>query len=119
MSKEELENGCAGSCGSCGGCGHDHGDDMLKEGISPIITLTDEAGEDVKFEVLDVVVTEDEKEYLIVAEAEKEESEDVEVVILEIKQEGEEEVYDTVTDEEVAQKVFDLFMEQQEGSDEE
>ena len=110
--KEEL-NACAGSCAGCSGCGHDHENIEIPEDFSPIITLTDENGEDVQFEILDVVVMEDEKEYLIVAPVLDEEKEDVEVVILEIKEEDGEEVYDTVTDEEVGKAVFDKFVEQQ------
>lgn len=116
MDKEEL-SGCTSNCGTCGGCGHDHSHEDV-EGFSPIITLTDENGNDVKFEILDVVILEDEKEYLVVAEAEDEDKEDVEVTILEIKEENGEEVYDTVTDETVAQKVFDEFQKQQEEMEE-
>ncbi len=115
---EELD-GCASDCSSCSGCGHDHSHEEIGEGMSPIITLTDEDGKDMKFEILDVVVLEDSREFLVVAEAEKEESEDVEVTILEIKQEDGEEVYDTVTDEALAQKVFDEFTAQQEDSEDE
>ena len=50
MDKEESL-GCGGSCGTCGGCGHDHDDSSL-----PILVLTDENGNDVTFEKLDVVV---------------------------------------------------------------
>lgn len=111
MDKEEL--GCSGSCHSCSGCGHDH-EDTLPEDFSPIITLTDDNGEDTKFEVLDVVVLEDGKEFLVVAEPEDVEKGDVEVVILEIKEEDGEEYYDTVVDEELGKKVFDEFIKQQE-----
>lgn len=111
MDKEEL--GCGGSCHSCSGCGHDH-EAEIPEDFSPIITLTDDNGVDTKFEVLDVVVLEDGQEFLIVAEAEETEKDDVEVVILKIKEENGEEVYDTVTDEELGKKVFDEFMKQQE-----
>ncbi len=114
MDKEQEINGCASSCASCAGCGHDHLHDIeLPEDFSPVITLTDEDGKDVQFEILDVVVMDDEKEYLVVSEATDEEKEDVEVVILEIKQEDGEEVYDTVTDEEVGKSVFDRFIKQQ------
>lgn len=116
MNEEEL--GCAGSCHSCSGCGHDH-DDSIPEDFSPIITLTDDNGVDTKFEVLDVVVLEDGQEFLIVAEAEEVEKDDVEVVILQIKEENGEEVYDTVTDEELGKKVFDEFVKQQEDYSEE
>lgn len=113
MSKEHENNGCASSCASCAGCGHDHADFELPADFSPVITLTDEEGNDVQFEIVDIVVMDDEKEYLIVSEASEEEREDVEVVILEIKQENGEEVYDTVTDDEVGKAVFDRFVKQQ------
>lgn len=118
MDKEEL--GCGGSCHSCSGCGHDHDHEAaIPADFSPIITLTDDNGVDTKFEVLDVVVLEDGKEFLIVAEAEEATKDDVEVVILEIKEENGEEVYDTVTDEELGKKVFDEFVKQQEDYSEE
>lgn len=115
--KEEL-NSCAAGCASCAGCGHDHED---FQDFSPVITLTDEEGQDVQFEILDVVVMDDGKEYLITAEAKEEtkENEELDVVILEIKEEDGEEVYDTVTDEEVGKAVFDRFVKQQEELDEE
>lgn len=114
MSDKEKIEGCAAGCAGCTGCGHDHAESFLPEGMSPIITLTDDDGNDVKFEVLDVVVLEDEKEFLVVAEVSEEEKEDVEVVILEIKQEGDEEVFDTVTDDALAERVFNEFVAQQE-----
>lgn len=116
MENEEL-NGCASGCAGCSGCGHEHME--LPEDMSPIITLTDEDGTDVKFEILDVVALDDERSFLVVTEASEEDSDDVEVVILEIKEDGEEEVYDTVTDEKLAQEVYDKFIEQQEDFDEE
>ncbi len=114
--KHEI-NDCASNCASCAGCGHDHGDFELPDDFSPVITLTDEDGNDVQFEIVDIVVMDDEKEYLIVSEASEEEKEDVEVVILEIKQENGEEVYDTVTDDEVGKAVFDRFVKQQQELD--
>ncbi|MEG0872396.1 MAG: DUF1292 domain-containing protein [Clostridia bacterium] len=110
MEKEENVQGCAAGCDSCAGCGEHEN----SEQFSPIVTLTDEDGKDVKFEILDVVVLDDEKEYLVVAEAgEKEEESDVEVTILGITEEDGEEVYDTVIDEDLAKKVFDEFVKQQ------
>lgn len=118
MANNEEVNGCASGCAGCSGCGHDHME--LPEDMSPIITLTDEDGKDVKFEILDVVALEDERSFLIVTEVTEEDEEgDVEVVILEIKQDGEEEVYDTVTDEELAKQIFEKFTKQQEELDEE
>lgn len=118
MDKEEL-TGCAAGCEACGGCGHDHLGSELPDDISPIVTLTDEEGNDVKFEIIDVVVLEDEREFLIVAEADREEKDNVEVTILEIKEVDGEEVYDTVTDEELGKKVFDEFTKNQEELEEE
>lgn len=116
MSDKEKEMGCASGCASCSGCGHQHdsAESFLPEGLSPIITLTDDEGKDTKFEVLDVVVLEDEKEFLVVSEVSEDEKEEMEVVILEIKQEGDEEVFDTVTDEALAERVFNEFVSQQE-----
>lgn len=115
--KEELE-GCAGGCASCAGCGHDHEGAAMPDGFDPIVTLTDDKGNDVKFEILDVVALE-EREFLVVAEVTEEEKDDVEVTILEIKEEDGEEVYDTVTDEKLAEKVFNEFTKQQGDLDEE
>lgn len=113
MDKEEL-NGCAAGCDSCAGCRHDHFGEGLPDDISPIVTLTDEEGNDVKFEIIDVVTLDDEREFLIVAEADRNEEDDVEVTILEIKEVDGEEVYDTVTDEKLGKKVFDEFTKNQE-----
>ena len=78
MDKEESL-GCGGSCGTCGGCGHDHDDSSL-----PILVLTDENGNDVTFEKLDVVVL-DGRSFLILAEVKDDESDEIDVVILELK----------------------------------
>lgn len=112
MDKEEL-TGCAAGCDSCAECGHDHFGDELPDDMSPIVTLTDEEGNDVKFEIIDVVTLEDEREFLIVAEADRNEDDDIEVTILEIKEVDGEEVYDTVTDENLGKKVFDEFTKNQ------
>lgn len=118
MSDKENIEGCASGCAGCTGCGHEHNDSFLPEGISPIITLTDDEGKDTKFEVLDVVVLEDEREFLVVSEVLEEEKEEMEVVILEIKQEGDEEVFDTVTDDSLAERVFNEFVNGQEEAEE-
>lgn len=108
--REELE--CTHSCATCGGCGHDH--DEMDEMETGIITFVDDEGNDVRFEILDVV-TLDEKEYLVVLPIDEVDSG---VLILEIKQEDGEEVYDTVTDDEEAEKVFKKFQEEY-GEDDE
>ena len=108
--REELE--CTHSCATCGGCGHD--DDEMDEMETGIITFVDDEGNDVRFEILDVI-TLDEKEYLVVLPIDEVDSG---VLILEIKQEDGEEVYDTVTDDEEAERVFKKFQEEY-GEDEE
>lgn len=99
---EEIK-GCASGCAGCSGCGSDE----YEEDFEPVITLVDEDGNETKFEMLDVIVLEDEKQYLVVAEAGKEEPE---AVILEVKEQDGEEIYDTVTDEEIAEKVFNAYL---------
>ncbi len=102
---------CGTSCETCPGCGHHHDDEYLDHEDDRIMILTDEDGNDVKFERLDVIVLDD-KEYFIMAKIEEEENEDedFEVVILELKQdENGEMVLDTVTDEKLAEKVFNEF----------
>lgn len=106
--KEEL--GCGASCSSCHSCcSHDHDHEEFDiEMEDSIIAFTDEEGNDVEFQILDAL-TVDEKQYLVVMPCEDEDSEDIGVVILEIKEEDGEEVYDTVIDDEVAEKVFQEF----------
>lgn len=119
MENEKDINGCGpAGCSGCSGCGSDNGHEEKLSEFSPVITLTDDEGKDSKFEILDVVVLE-EKEYLVVAEVQEDEAvENVEVVILEITEEDGEEVYDTVVDDELAKKVFDEFIKQQEELEE-
>ena len=115
--KEENEEvmGCTGSCAGCHGCGEDHDhEEILDDGI---LSFVDEEGNDVRFEILDVV-TMDEKEYLVVLPVDEiDEGEEQGVLILEIKQEDGDEVYDTVTDDEEAEKVFAKFQEDLESDE--
>lgn len=114
---EEEKNGCGFECSSCSGCGSQ---ENQEEGFDGVLEFTDEEGNDVKFEILDVVALND-KEYLVVlpiTEDVENETEEDGVVILEIKQEDGEEVYDTVVDEEEAEKVFNKFQEQMEELEE-
>ncbi|MBR1884528.1 MAG: DUF1292 domain-containing protein [Clostridia bacterium] len=111
---EELNvGGCSpAGCAHCSGCSDDFDFDS-----EPTLTLVDDDGKEVEFEILDVIVHEDGKQYLIVTEAGKEE-EDAEAVILEVKEdENGEEYYDEVTDEEVAEKVFDEYIAQFDDED--
>ena len=100
------ENGCSTSCSSCAGCsGHDHSHGH--EEFESILTLVDENGNDVRFVIEDVIVLENGKEYLVVIEAD---SKEPEAVILEVKEEDGEEVYDTLTDETIAKQVYDKYV---------
>ena len=76
--------------------------------LDNIVVLTDEDGNDVEFEFLDVVQV-DEKEYVILLPVE--EMEKGEVVIFRIEGEGEEESYIGLEDEAEAEKVFLAFKE--------
>lgn len=76
--------------------------------LDNIVVLTDEEGNDVEFEFLDVVQV-DNKEYVILLPVE--EMEKGEVVIFRIEGDGEEESYIGLEDEVEAEKVFNAFKE--------
>lgn len=84
------------------------------EELDNIIVLNDEEGNEVKFEFVDLIEYENE-EYVILLPAEDEESEEPdEVVILKVEpseEDEEEETYVSIDDEEVLNKVFELFKE--------
>ena len=80
----------------------------LQEEETSILTLTDENGEDIDFEYLDCIPFQD-KEYLILVPAD---SEEMEIVILEIEPVDEEnENYLAVEDETVLDAVYAIFKE--------
>ena len=128
MKENEEEIGCGCSCSSCDSCPSatskevacDCGDtDCDCNEADGILTFTDEEGKDVEFQVLDTIAV-DGKEYLVVLPLDEEEKDEDEqgVVILEIKEEDGEEVYDTVVDEAEGDKVFKLFQKQCDEEDE-
>ena len=85
------------------------------EELDNIIVLNDEDGNEVKFEFLDLVELDDE-EYVVLLPVEEEgEEEDGEVVILKLEdnddEDSEEESYVSVEDEDVLNKVFEIFKE--------
>jgi len=92
---------------------------------SNIVELTDEDGVTTEFEY-QATIEYDGQEYVVLMlaeEDEEEEDEDGSVVIMKIEEdENGEDTYVTVDDEEVAQKVFDLFLEyldeEEEGEEE-
>ena len=83
----------------------------LEEELDNIIVLNDEEGKEVKFEFLDLVELEGE-EYVVLLPAEEDEDEG-EVVILKVEDtdSDEEESYVSVEDEEILNKVFEIFKE--------
>lgn len=85
------------------------------EKLDNIIVLNDEDGNEVKFEFLDLVELDDEEYVVLLPVAEEGEEEDGEVVILKLEdnddEDSEEESYVSVEDEDVLNKVFEIFKE--------
>lgn len=84
-----------------------------EEELDNIIVLNDENGEEVPFEFLDLIEYEGE-EYVVLLPIEEDEAEDAgEVVILKVEdtESEEEESYVSVDDEEILNKVFEIFKE--------
>lgn len=87
--------------------------DIEDEELSNIIVLSDENGEDVQFEFLDLIEY-DSEEYVVLLPLEDEiEEDDGEVVILKVEDTGseDEESYVSVDDEETLNAVFEIFKE--------
>lgn len=85
------------------------------EELDNILVLNDEEGNEVEFEFLDIIEYEGE-EYVVLLPVEEEDTDEAgEVVILKLEdtddEESEEESYVSVDDEEVLNKVFELFKE--------
>lgn len=82
------------------------------EEFDNIIELTDEDGVTTEFEYQATIELDGEEYVVLMAPEEEDEDEDEgSVVIMKIEEENGEDVYVTVEDDEVAQKVFDLFLE--------
>ena len=84
------------------------------EELDNIVILNDEEGNEVKFEFLDVVELDDEEYVVLLPVTEEGEEDEGEVVILKIEdtdEDSEEESYVSVEDEEVLNKVFEIFKE--------
>ena len=87
---------------------------MENEEIDNIIVLNDENGKEVKFEFLDLVELDDEEYVVLLPVAEEGEEEDGEVVILKLEdtdEDSDEESYVGFEDEEILNKVFEIFKE--------
>ena len=92
----------------------DNKNDNLNEELEDnIIILNDEDGKETKFEFLDLINYDDEQ-YVVLLPTEEESDEPGEVVILRVEdtdQDSDEESYVSVEDEEVLNKVFEIFKE--------
>ena len=85
---------------------------MNDEDLDNLIVLNDEDGNEVNFEFLDLVEL-DGEEYVILLPTDEDENEPGEVVILQVEDTDseEEESYVSVEDEEILNKVFEIFKE--------
>ena len=85
------------------------------EELDNIVILNDEDGNEVKFEFLDLVELDNEEFVVLLPVTEEGEEEEGEVVILKVEdtddENAEEESYVSVEDEEVLNKVFEIFKE--------
>lgn len=85
----------------------------MEDELDNIIVLTDENGEEVQFEFLDMIEYEDE-EYVVLLPVEQINAEEIgEVMILKVEEteSEDEESYVGVDDEETLDKVFEIFKE--------
>ena len=85
------------------------------EELDNIVILNDEEGNEVKFEFLDLVELDDEEYVVLLPVTEEGEEEEGEVVILKVEdtddENSEEESYVSIEDEEILNKVFEMFKE--------
>ena len=90
----------------------DENNNIPEEELDNIIVLNDENGEEVPFEFLDLIELEGE-EYVVLLPVEEDEEDAGEVVILKVEDTDseEEESYVSVEDEDVLNKLFEMFKE--------
>lgn len=85
------------------------------EDLDNIVVLNDENGNEVKFEFLDLVELDDEEYVVLLPVVEEGEEDDGEVVILKLEdnddEDSEEESYVSVDDEDILNRVFEIFKE--------
>ena len=85
------------------------------EELDNIVILNDEDGNEVKFEFLDLVELDNEEYVVLLPVTEEGEEEEGEVVILKVEdtddENSEEESYVSIDDEEILNKVFEIFKE--------
>lgn len=84
------------------------------EELDNIVVLNDEEGNEVKFEFLDLVELDEEEYVVLLPVTEEGEEEEGEVVILKVEdtdEEADEESYVSIEDEDILNKVFEMFKE--------
>ena len=84
------------------------------EELDNVVILNDEEGNEVKFEFLDLIELDDEEYVVLLPITEEGEEDEGEVVILKVEdkdEEADEESYVSVEDEEVLNRVFEIFKE--------
>ena len=90
-------------------------ENFVGEELDNIVILNDEEGNEVKFEFLDLVELDDEEYVVLLPVTEEGEEEEGEVVILKVEdtddEESDEESYVSIEDEEILNKVFEIFKE--------
>ena len=87
---------------------------MEKEELDNRVVLNDEEGNEVQFEFLDLVELDDEEYVVLLPVTDEGEEDEGEVVILKLEDtddDSEEESYVGVEDEEILNKVFEIFKE--------
>ena len=87
---------------------------MENEELDNIVVLNDEEGNEVQFEFLDLVELDDEEYVVLLPVSDEGEEDEGEVVILKLEDtddDSEEESYVGVEDEEILNKVFEMFKE--------
>ena len=83
------------------------------EELDNIIVLNDENGEEIKFEFLDLIELDDEEYVVLLPVLEEGEEDEGEVVILKVEdtENEEEESYVSIDDEDILNRVFEIFKE--------
>lgn len=89
--------------------------DENNEELDNVVILNDEDGNELKFEFLDLIELDDEEYVVLLPMAEDGEEEEGEVVILKVEdnddENSDEESYVSIEDEDVLNKVFEMFKE--------
>lgn len=83
------------------------------EELDNVVILNDEEGNEVRFEFLDLVELDDEEYVVLLPITEEGEEDEGEVVILKVEdsEDDDEESYVSVDDEDILNRVFDIFKE--------